>query len=102
MAQALRLIVETRVGTVVAVGVGSGVKVVVGVSVGVAVGSRVVVAAGRVEVAVEVGVGDLVATKATDGVAGATVDTRGETDCEVVQADKSTVIPSVAESNINL
>jgi hypothetical protein len=85
---------------VVAVGVGSGVKVGEGVSVGVAVGSTVDVAAGRVGVAVAVDVGEPVGTRVT--VEGATVDTRGETDCEVVHADVSTVIPSVAESNINL
>lgn len=102
MAHAPRLIIETRVGTVVAVAVGSGVKVGVGVSVGVAVGSGVVVAGGTVEVAVAVGVGEPVGTRVTVGMAGATVDTRGETDCEVVQADKSTVIPSVAKRNINL
>ncbi len=36
------------------------------------------------------------------GVAGAAVDASGEMDCEVVQADTSTEIPSVAESKMSL
>lgn len=101
VAQALRLMVETRVGVIVAVGVNPGVKIAVGVSVGVIVGSAVAVT-GRVGRAVAVSVGEPVGLSGTAVELGATVDTRGEIDCEVVQADTSMVIPSVAESRINL
>ena len=102
VAQALRLIVGRRVGVVVAVGVGSGVKGGVGVSVGVTVGSGVAVVARRVGLVVAMSVGEPVGPSGTAVRLGATVDTRGEMDREVVQADTSMVIPSVAESRINL
>lgn len=89
-------------GVIVAVGVGSGVKGVVGVSVGVTDGSGVAVVARRVGLVVASSVGEPVGPSGTAVVLGATVDTRGDTDCEVAQADTSMVIPSVAESRINL
>jgi hypothetical protein len=101
VAQALRLIVETRVGVIVAVGVGAGVKIAVGLSVGVIVGSAVAVT-GKVGRVVAVSVGEPVGLSGTAVGLGATVDTRGEIDCEVAQADTSMVIPNVAESRINL